>query len=194
VALRESSHFRIPLRVWRPFVTSETLRLLPLMQTPRTNAARIERVPCVSAGAVPDVLLAGHPPTPGTPDARTGGAGPLLVHSGSHFGQCRRQTEDDIPEIQSHEPYYRLGDPGAPAETRRSQRTAGHRGKPQGASCRTRNIEAKNGGKRPTRVCGRGEPKLSTTHERARRADLSKAIQRTNRSAPPILECRGANP
>jgi len=52
---------RIPVRMRRPSAARETLSLTPLMNAHRADAASVERVPLVTAGAKPFVLFAGRP-------------------------------------------------------------------------------------------------------------------------------------
>ena len=58
----------VPLRVWRPPLTCETLRRTPLAKTLRPDAARVERVPFATAGGEPFVLLAWRPAAQGAAD------------------------------------------------------------------------------------------------------------------------------
>ncbi len=57
----------------------EALRFLPLLKACRADSAGVERVPCVSADAGPQVVLARRPAAERAPDARPGGIKVFVV-------------------------------------------------------------------------------------------------------------------
>ncbi len=57
----------------------EALRFLPLLKACRADSAGVESVPCVSADAGPQVVLARRPAAERAPDARPGGIKVLVV-------------------------------------------------------------------------------------------------------------------
>lgn len=57
----------------------EALRFLPLLKACRADSAGVESVPCVSADAGPQVVLARRPAAERAPDARPGGIKVFVV-------------------------------------------------------------------------------------------------------------------
>src|ERR1017187_5226112 len=63
---------RVPIRVRRPPLTREALRGGPLMEARRVHSSRVERIPLMTTGARPAVVLAGCPAAQRAPDTRSG--------------------------------------------------------------------------------------------------------------------------
>ncbi len=83
--------------MWRPTGARETLRLRPLVKAGRADAARIKRVPLVSAGAEPIVLFAGRPAAQRATDARAGIMALLFSkHTFQNVRFCNFTHETDV--------------------------------------------------------------------------------------------------
>jgi len=93
----------IPVRVGKPWATRKATRHGPLIQACRTNPARVEGIPKVSALALPYVVLSGSPAAERAADAGTGTVGfsfasdtLLNVRIGNDWGQRKPGSSYDV--------------------------------------------------------------------------------------------------
>ena len=73
------SRRRVPQRVRRPAATGKALGLIPLVKAGWADAARVEGIPLVPAGAEPFVFFAGRPAAQRAADARRLRSAGLLI-------------------------------------------------------------------------------------------------------------------
>ena len=112
---------RIPIRVRREAVARQALRHRPLVQTRRTHASSIERVPHMLALTHPPVVLARRPPTQGTTNP-----GPRRLASFLPFNLFLHFIVDDRSRfrsiIQHGVPIPEMMNPNATPESRTNHR------------------------------------------------------------------------